>query len=159
MEQAAEWVGEYALVLLAGFLAIMAAATILCWRWIENAGRRFPNLRAFLARRVSPTGYLGIYLTIGLGLILTALFFFFELAEGIWGDVEIARLDQALAGGLHRHASPTALRLFFAVTQLGSLPALLALGLVVGLRLMVRREWLLLAGWAVALIGGGLLNL
>lgn len=182
MKQLAELIGAYAVAVLVCILALFLGTAILLWHWIERYGqtlwewigllwrttlhlppllrlrRRFPRFWAFLGRRLSPEGYLGLHLTIGLALILTALFLFADLAEEIWSGDEIALFDQALAGALREHATPTALRVFSAITRLGNVSVLAALGIAVGLLLVVLRRKFLLAGWMTALMGGGLLN-
>ncbi|WP_168058315.1 phosphatase PAP2 family protein [Candidatus Manganitrophus noduliformans] len=182
MEQLAELIGAYAVAVLVCILALFLGTAILLWHWIERYGqtlwewigllwratldlpplirlrRRFPRLWAFLGRRLSPEGYLGLHLTIGLALILAALFLFADLAEEIWSGDEIAFFDQALARALREHATPTALRVFSAITWLGNVSVLAALGIAVGLLLVVLRRKFLLAGWMTALMGGGLLN-
>lgn len=172
MEQLAALIGAYAVAMLVGILALFLGTVILLWHWIERYGqtlwewigllwrlvidlppftrlrRRFPRFWAFLGRRLSPEGYhLGLHLTIGLALILTAFFLFADLAEEIWSGEEIALFDQALARGLRADASPTALKVFSAITRLGNVSVLAALGVVVGLLLVVLRRKFLLAGW------------
>lgn len=182
MEQLAELIGAYAVAVLVCILALFLGTVILLWHWIERYGqtlwewigllwhatfdlppllrfrRRFPRFWAFLGRRLSPEGYLGLHLTIGLALILTALFLFADLAEEIWSGDEIALFDQALTRALREQSTPTALRVFSAITRLGNVSMLAALGVAVGLPLVVLRRRFLLAGWVTALAGGGLLN-
>jgi undecaprenyl-diphosphatase len=182
MEELAERIGEYAGVFLAAILAGLLGV-VLFWNRLERSirniwkkvgflwgaaverpplnrlRRRFPRFWAFWGRRLSPESDLGLYFTVALALIMMVLLLFFELAEGIGAGKEVARFDQALAAVLRRHTAPAALTFFFAVTQLANLRLITGLALAVGLLLVVRREWLLLAGWTAALAGGGLLNL
>jgi len=182
MEELAALIGAYAPAVLIGLLAVLLGIAILLWRWLERYGqtlwegigllwraavalppiirlrRRFPRLWSFLGRRLSPQGYLGLHLTIGLGMILTALFLFADLAEEIGSGEEIASFDQALAHALREHATPSAVTVFSAITRLGNLSVLAALGISVGLLLILLRRRFLLVGWGAALMGGGLLN-
>lgn len=183
MELLAELIGAYALAVLAALLAVGLGAVILLWRWLDRIGpvlwrwtallwsliadfppwvrlrRRFPRLWAFLGRRLSPEGYLGLHFTIGIALVIGALHLFAELTEEIWSGEEIALFDQALAHALRRHASPAALAVFSEITRFGNKEVIALIGAVAGLLLAFSKRWFLLAGWTVALAGGGLLNM
>lgn len=176
-------VGAAALGLLALLLIAGLSGLALVWRWAERSGptllgragerwaplaeaplmiwlrRRFPRLFAFLGRRLSPEGYLGLHLTLGLALLLAALWLFVSLAGAVDDDGGLARLDRAVVGALERDASPGAVAAFRVITHLGDVEALAAIGVAGGLLLLAARRWLLLITWGVGLASGGLLNL
>jgi hypothetical protein len=107
-------------------LAVFLGVAILLWRWIERYSqtlwerigllrraaidlppvvrlrRRFPWFWKSLGRRLSPEGYLGLHLTIGLVLILTALFLFADLAEEIWSGGCDPRASGRRSLAIHR---------------------------------------------------------
>ena len=71
------------------------------------------------------------------------------------------RFDRSLADALHTYASEASgLTDFFRVVGLpGSLEALALVGVLVAVALLVRRSWLALTAWLVAVLGGEALNL
>lgn len=176
-------VGLSGLGLLALLLVVGLATLVLVWRWAERSGptllgragerwaplaeaplvswlrRRFPRLLRFLGHRLSPEGYLGLHLTLGLALLLAALWLFVALAGAFGDDGGLARIDRAVVGSLERGASPEAVAAFQVITHLGDVATLTGIGVVGGLLLLAARRWLLLITWAAGLAGGGLLNL
>lgn len=183
MERIAEFIGTNAIALLALWLAALLGAIAggwhlldrhrhVLWRraealWVPLADwpalvwlrQRFPRLWRFIGRRLSPQGYLGLHVTLGIIVLLATLYLFVGLAEEVGPDKEIARFDEALATQLHLRATPSALALFAAITHLGDPLVLAAVGVAVAAVLVSRRAWLLLTSWVVALLGAGVLNL
>jgi membrane protein DedA with SNARE-associated domain/membrane-associated phospholipid phosphatase len=158
LEQAVGQAG--ALVVL---LAALLVALILAGRWAVNNGAKiggwvYPNVWSFVARRFAATEYLGLHLTIGLGLSLGALWLFGGIAEDIIHHDPLTQFDLTIADAFHRHASPTGVAIAQGVSLLGSPAFVAAWGLVVVGLLLVRRQPLLLGGWIAALAGGGLLD-
>lgn len=175
-------VGATALALLLLVLALSLGVLGLAWRWAERTGpallgraaerweeladapliarlrQRFPRLWSLLAGRFSPESYLGLHLTLGLGLMLATLWAFVGLAAMIAEGEGLARVDMAVVEALGRGASPTALAAFQAITHLGDGAVLTVIGVLVGLLLLAMQRWLLLITWALALGCGGLLN-
>jgi membrane-associated phospholipid phosphatase len=128
------------------------------WELLQQLRTRWPRAWAFIGRRLSPAGYLGLHLTIGLVLSLVALSVFGMVANNVVGEAALTRFDQALATTLYGRATPEGIFLFTAITLLGSVVTLTVLGVCVGLMLLLRGQQLRLAGWLIALAGGGLLN-
>jgi membrane-associated phospholipid phosphatase len=167
-------------LLLTLFIALLGALA-LGWRWFDRdalwiwadarrqqlaglrivrwMGVRLPGLWAFIGRRLSPSSYLGLHLTLGLLLSLAALGLFGIIARQVVGAAALVHFDEALAAALHRDATPLGILVFKTITLLGSSLVLTALGLVVGLALLLRGQRLLPASWLIALAGGGVLNL
>jgi membrane-associated phospholipid phosphatase len=65
----------------------------------------------------------------------------------------LGKLDRSLLEWLHSHATPTGVAFFLIISQLGSPAAMTILALIGATFLIVRREWILLAGWAAAFGG------
>ncbi|HKO15879.1 MAG TPA: bifunctional DedA family/phosphatase PAP2 family protein [Gemmatimonadaceae bacterium] len=124
-------------------------------RWLA---RWSPRAQTILFRRLTPGDYLGLNLTLGLGVSFVALLVFGALVDAVASRQGITRVDLILARALGAGATPTVLALCDAARSLGTRQAAVALGLVTGAVLALRRSWLLLAGWSAALAGTGILN-
>jgi membrane protein DedA with SNARE-associated domain/membrane-associated phospholipid phosphatase len=145
------------------------AAEIHAWvtRSIERIGaspslrrlrERHPKAWSFVARRFAATEYLGLHLTVGLGLSLGALWLFGGIAEDVIHHDPLTQFDLTVADAFHRHASPMGVATAQGASLLGSPAVVAAWGLVVVVLLLVRRQYLLLGGWIAALAGVGLLD-
>jgi undecaprenyl-diphosphatase len=166
-------------------LVAVIALVVLCWRWAHEhrdalwdaaarfqrrmfaarpiarlaAGRRHARETVPSARRVTPGGYLTLHVAIGFALSLVALALFATLTEGVLLERgTLAHFDAALLATLHQTAIPAAVAVANVVSLLGSVPVMSALGIAVAVVLAMRRRRLLLAGWAVALMGSALLT-
>jgi membrane-associated phospholipid phosphatase len=119
------------------------------------------RLRGFVARRFSHGEYLGLHLTIGLLSSLCLLLLFALVAHSVQRGEYLLPFDQTLGLRLQesRQASPGARAASIAVTELGSVPALTGLTLLVALLLLLRRRLLLALVWLIAPLGGALLDL
>jgi undecaprenyl-diphosphatase len=157
-------------LILAGRWVVNHAAEIRAWvmRLIERIGaspfvrglrERYPKAWSFVARRFAATEYLGLHLTVGLLLSLSALWLFGGIAEDIIHHDPLTQFDLTIADAFHRHATPTGVAIAKAVSLLGSPGFIAAWGLVLVGLLLVRRQYLLLGGWVAAVAGGGLLDL
>ena len=156
-------------LILVGRWAVNNAAEIRAWvtRSIKRIGaspflrrlsERHPRAWSFVARRFAATEYLGLHLTIGLGLSLGALWLFGGISEDIIHHDPLTQFDLTIAHAFYRHASPTGVAIAKGVSLLGSPACIAAWGLVLIALLVVRRQYLLLVGWIAALAGGGLLD-
>lgn len=119
-----------------------------------------PGLAPWFRRRLSPSEYLGLQLTLGLLLSLAALALFGLVAHLANGHTVPTPLDSAVSERLreHRDAEPAARAFFWGITQLGSTRWLGGLGLLVALVLLARRHLILSLVWMIALGGGGLID-
>jgi undecaprenyl-diphosphatase len=124
-------------------------------RWLAAHS---PRARAFLFRRFSPGDYLGLNLTIGLGLSFVALVIFSAIMNALLANDAVPQFDFALAAALRDGATPTADAWWGAISRLGHVPAMLVPGFVFGLLLVRRRGWMPLIGWTAAIAGAMLLD-
>jgi undecaprenyl-diphosphatase len=124
-------------------------------RWLAGHS---PRARAFLFRRFSPADYLGLNLTIGLGLSFVALVIFTAIMNGLLATDAVPQFDLALASALRDGATPKADALWWTISRLGRFPTMLVPGLVFGLLLVRRRGWMPLIGWTAAIAGALLLD-
>jgi undecaprenyl-diphosphatase len=124
-------------------------------RWLAAHS---PRARRFLFRRFSPTDYLGLNLTIGLGLSFVALVIFAAITRALLARETVPQFDVALATALRESATPAADEFWTAVSRLGRLPIMVVPGLAAGLLLVRRRGWLPLVGWLGAIAGSVVLD-
>lgn len=124
-------------------------------RWTR---KRHPQIWAFVIARFSPGEYLGLHLTIGLALSTAALWLFAGVTEDVIHHDPLIRTDVTMLEWLHCHNTVLGLRIFEAISFLGSAGFLVTLGIGVAMVLMRSRQWLPLATWAAALGGAGLLD-
>jgi len=121
--------------------------------------RRYPRALAFIADRLSLTGYLGLHLTLGLALSLAALVAFSHLASEVVLEQEFREFDAVAATVAELLRSPAGDRLFVLVTTLGEPLTWAILSAMIVLALALRREWMLAIGWIVAILGSGAADL
>jgi membrane-associated phospholipid phosphatase len=115
-----------------------------------------PTLRNFL-RRLPLVEYLSVQLVIGILISLLCLWAFYSLADEVVEQENLTAFDLALANELHGAATPDSTTVYRMISYIG-LPGLWYVGVAVGVFFLVRKQWLHLGVWIVALIGGGLLN-
>lgn len=125
---------------------------------VRSLQRRYPAAWAFLGRRLSRGGYLGLHLTVGLLFSIGTLLVFGMIAEDVAGREDLTQFDLTLASTLHLQATATGLAIFRVITTFGSVAWMAALVGAVALVLLWNHRWLLLGGWLAAELGGGLLN-
>src|SRR5437870_3088639 len=118
------------------------------------------NFAAFLRRRFQPNEPFGLPLTLGLAVSLTALEFFLVILSAIPSGGAPTEFDQQCADAMQEQASahPGIVPVFRLVTRVGGVPAMVALAVLGGALLTLRKHWLLAAGWVIAAAAGGLLN-
>ncbi len=117
-----------------------------------------PRARRFLFRRFSASDYLGLNLTLGLGLSFVALVIFAGITRALVVRDSVPQFDLALASALRDTATPAADAFWMAVSQLGRFPMMVVPGLAMGLLLVKRHGWLPLAGWLGAILGSVVLD-
>jgi undecaprenyl-diphosphatase len=178
----AEWIGAHVIE----FLLILSLLTLLLifllWRAIEIYGDdlwrlgnrfwsyfkglsyvqrfhgRYPEVWQFVQGRLSPLGYLELYLAIGLIVGGFAFALFGNIAVAVMEQEEIVRFDQMLATSLHENYTPTEVSFFNFITFFGGRTATIFIGVGTAIAFVIRRRRLLLLSWAAALLGNSLLN-
>src|SRR5258707_718205 len=71
------------------------------------SNQRFEKQRQFLQNRLSPEGYAGLHLTIGVLVVLLAGWRFGAIAEDLSPDNPLMLFDQRVAVWFHQHATTT----------------------------------------------------
>jgi undecaprenyl-diphosphatase len=119
---------------------------------------RYARQLRWLLRRLTPGEYLGLHLTLGLLVAAGGLWLFGELAENLTSNNPLVRFDETTAATLHAWATPAFTTIFLLITSLGTLEVLGTLGLLVAVIYSLRRRWLYVGTWIVALAGGEALD-
>lgn len=123
-------------------------------RWLAQ---RSPRAQSVLFRRFSPADYLGLNLTLGLGVSFVLLLMFGAIAQSVLSKTTIVRFDVDLAEALHAGATSPGIAFWMTITRFGTMPAVAVFGIAPAVWYASRRGWLPLAGWLAALSGSELL--
>ncbi len=125
---------------------------------VEERGRR-PRVVRFLQARLSPEGYLGLHLTVGMLLIILTCWSFGEIAEDLSTRGWLASMDQHAADASQQVVTPDLTRLVKGVTFLGSVGFLTAVSASVALVLALQRARYRFSAFALTMAGGSVLNI
>ena len=120
--------------------------------------QRHPQAWEFIVQRFEPGEYLGLHLTMGLTVSIAALWLFGGITEDVIHHDPLTQFDITLLQWFHAHTTASGLTVFRAISFLGSPLLMTSLGLIVAAILVFRRSWFLLAGWAAAFAGAGVLD-
>ena len=124
-------------------------------RWLAAHS---PRARHFLFRRFTPGDYLGLNLTLGLGVSFVTLVIFAAITKALVARDAAPQFDLALASALREGATAGGDAFWTAVSRFGTLPIMVIPGLAIGLLLVVRQGWLPFTGWIAAMAGSRLLD-
>jgi membrane protein DedA with SNARE-associated domain/membrane-associated phospholipid phosphatase len=170
------WLGRATLVL--ALVLAVAVGFYLAYRWaarnrarlvgwgeallsyfpVARLRRRYDRQLRWMLRRLSPGQYLGLHLTLGLIAAGGCLWLFGGVVEDLLTGDPLVRFDRVVDDYLHSHATPPLTKFFLIVTALGSLEAIVLLGVVVAALLAWRRMWTLVVTWLAAVAGSALLD-
>ncbi|MBA2269454.1 MAG: phosphatase PAP2 family protein [Chthoniobacterales bacterium] len=119
---------------------------------------RWERQLRFLQARLSPTGYMGLHLTVGMLVIILTCWCFNEIAEGIAAPGRLAALDRHAAELFQKYESPALTLIAKGVSLLGSV-AFLAIASLCAAIVFIRKGWFdAVLGIVLTMVGGGLLN-
>src|SRR4051794_37540510 len=121
--------------------------------------RRFARQIRFLQARLSPEGYLGLHLTVGLLVILITGWWFADIAEDMSREAATRLLDNSTTAWFQAHATPLLTRIARVVTFFGSVGFVTGASLFLAGILAFRRSFYRLLGLALTMGGGSLLNI
>jgi membrane-associated phospholipid phosphatase len=125
----------------------------------ERNSRRFARQLQFLQARLSPAGYLGLHLTVGLLVILAAGWWFADIAEDMSREAATRLLDKSATAWFQDHAAPLLTRISRVVSFFGSVGFLTAASLLLAGIFALRRASYSLLGLALTMGGGSVLNI
>lgn len=173
---AAGWIGRASAILGGMFLFGLALTWLWHWAvrheallrqvwqralshpWVVGLQRRFAPQLAFLAARLSPQGYLGLQLTLGVAILIGAGWLFGGIAEDVVSGDPLTQIDVQVAIWLHAHAAPLLTDAMLFVSALHGTAAICLYVGVLALYLACRRDGYGLTGLLLAVPGGMLLN-
>jgi membrane-associated phospholipid phosphatase len=110
--------------------------------------RESSRLRRFAAARFSPEGTAGLYLTVGVAVLVLTAWVFGLVAGQVTGNGPLTVLDLQVAQWLHDRATPPVTRITLLFTHWNSVAGVLAMSAVLGYALFRRR----LDYWLLALV-------
>ncbi|MBU0674481.1 MAG: bifunctional DedA family/phosphatase PAP2 family protein [Proteobacteria bacterium] len=127
--------------------------------WLVALHRRYAPVREFLCERLSPHGYLGLHLTIGVFLMVSAAWLFGGIAQDVVAGDPLTVIDKHVASWFHHHRTAGMTTAMQMVSALASTPWVTGVATVAALFLLWKRCWHRL--WALVLIvpGGMALNI
>jgi undecaprenyl-diphosphatase len=125
----------------------------------EAPRRHFERQLHFLQARLSPEGYLGLHLTIGMLLIIAAAWCFLAIGENFAQPGALAATDRQAAEAVREVATPQLTRVVHVVTLLGSVGCVALLSCSAAVVFLVRRSFYHLLTLALTMVGGSALNI
>ncbi|MEP6732282.1 MAG: VTT domain-containing protein [bacterium] len=125
-------------------------------RWLTAHS---PAARAFLLRRFTPGDYLGLNLTLGLGMSFVALVIFSAITRSLLSQDAVPQFDLQLAAALGESATPSTLAFWRTISWLGRLPAVAVPGTLLALWILRRdKTWLPLIGFVASMVGSEVID-
>lgn len=124
-----------------------------------SLGKRFEKPLRFARNRLSPEGYAGLHLTIGVFVVLLCGWCFGAIAEDVSEGDPIVQLDQQVTIWFHQHAAPAVTEVARTISFFGSVGWVIAASLIVALFFVRRRDWHRVSLFALTMVGGSALNL
>ncbi len=124
----------------------------------EQTAKRFARTRRFLRARLSPEGYLGLHLTIGLLVILSAGWWFGDIAEDVSRSVRTRVFDEDVAMYFHHQATPATTEAARVGSFFGSVGFVSVASATAALVLLWRKAFYRLLAFVLAIGGGSVLN-
>jgi len=119
---------------------------------------RYLKFVGFVRGRFARGEYLGLHLTVGMLVSVAALALFALITREVVQESNVTRLDARVNELLHARGTLAGYGFWAVLSALGEGLTLSILGLGVAILLALRGRWIVLSGWAAALIGSGLLN-
>ena len=116
------------------------------------------RLQRFVAARFNPKAYLGIHLVAGLIVVALGVGVFSGLLGGVLDNDILVKWDVAADAWIHARVTTQGLRIFNWITQVGSPPSMIALGVIVAMVLWRQQRRIALIAWGAAFIGGGVFD-
>jgi membrane-associated phospholipid phosphatase len=176
----ADLIARHVVIVLTIIIFIALCLSAIFWRLVEHYGprswswgvkiwnafratpfaatiKRLPLLGRVLASAVTATRYLGVVAVLGFLVALSATVLFFEVADEIGVDEDLAAFDVELSAALREHVSGETLQAFAVMTHLGDTNLMIAIGILVFAYLFKYRDRIVALAWAVATISGGLM--
>lgn len=173
---AAKWIGRGSEI--AGGALLLAIALGWLWRWLGRheaevkrrwravaqhprvvaLHRRFAPQLEFLRHRLSPRGYLGLHLTVGVLLLIGASWLFGGIAEDVLTGDPLTVMDQNVADWFHERRTPGLTAVMQFVSGLASFTWVTGIALVTAFVLWRKRCWYRLLALGLVVPGGAVMG-
>ncbi len=173
---AAKWAGRAGEIV--GGACLLAVGFYWLWRWllrhqddivrrwqalaahsrVMSLRRRYAPQLAFVKDRLSPQGYMGLQLTIGVMCLVGASWLFGGIAEDVVHGDPLTVVDRHVAVWLHERTTHRMLAVMNGVTALGSGKVVAGIAALVALVLVWTRRWRRLLALALVVPGGMVLD-
>jgi membrane protein DedA with SNARE-associated domain/membrane-associated phospholipid phosphatase len=174
---AAKWVGRTSEIIGGALLLILALGWL--WRWLVRhedevmqycqtiaehprvlaMRRRFAPQWEFLINRLSPQGYLGLHLTIGLSLLIAVSWLFGGIAEDVVNGDPLIIIDKNVAEWLYERTTPGMTSLMQLITDLGSTYWVSGIAVLTAIVLWWKRFWYRLLALMLVVPGGMVMDI
>jgi hypothetical protein len=115
-------------------------------------------LTAFFHRRLSPRGYLGLHLTVGVLVLIVSCWAFAEITQDVMTGAPSLQFDHTAANFFHARATPAMIDAMTIVSFFGSGGFVTPAGSIIAFYLAWRRKWYWLLMLLLAVPGGAVLN-
>jgi membrane protein DedA with SNARE-associated domain/membrane-associated phospholipid phosphatase len=172
---AEKWIGRSSEII--GGAILIAIALGWLWRWLVRheaevtrrwrssvehprvaaMRRRFAPWLEFLRYRLSPQGYLGLQLTMGLMFLIGSCWLFGGIAEDVMHGDPLTIIDKNVAEWVHERTTPGMLAVMQLITNLASLAWMAGVASLTVLVLWWKRYWYHLLAFLLVLPGGMIL--
>lgn len=173
---AAKWIGRASEIGGGALLLVIVLGWL--WRWLGRheadakrvwqavaehprvlaLRRRFSPQLEFISNRLSPRGYLGLHLTLGVLLILGTSWLFGGIAQDVVAGDPLTVIDRNVAVWFHERRTPGLTTAMELVTGLASTVWITGVGIVSALVLWRKRCWYRLLALLLVLPGGMVLD-
>lgn len=110
-------------------------------------------------RRFSSKGYLSLYLTLGMLVLVIAFSFFADITEDVVSGDSSVKFDETVATYFHERATPAMITTMKAISFFGSSAFIIPVTVLIAISLWWRRKMYALASVVLVVGGGTLLNL
>src|SRR5512136_537770 len=124
---------------------------------VTRARHTYRRQLAWGLARITPGGYLGLHLTVGVLTAAASLWLFGGILQDVLAHDPLVEVDQLVARTFQGWTTPLAAAVFRSLSAMGWVGVGVG-SLGVAATCVWRRRWLPLAGWLLALGGGEALN-
>ncbi len=118
---------------------------------------RYPHIVAFVRERLSPEGYLGAHLTVGLIVSAVFVWIFGGITEDVLTGDPLVAVDHWVSEQVHYFRSSLTTAFLTVFTALGGGRAITAGGVIVAIYLLLRKRFVELLIYVTAMVGGSFL--
>ncbi|WP_347159156.1 phosphatase PAP2 family protein [Pontibacter chitinilyticus] len=123
--------------------------------WMQQLQRKHPKLVQFLHNRLGLQNFLGLPLTLLLGISIINYALLSEIAENLVNSPGMKAVDSSVGLFLYRLRTDAMAQAFYYFTQLGTTWGVAATFILVAAVLLVKKRWHYLVALLVAVLGTG----